>query len=115
MVGVVLLGVLLMWMYRRGKKAATAGHVNNEVKQKQEESLVGNWAGGEHTAPPVFETSHRLEVADDVSRDDYSGLHSTPVYSEIGGAQRSELHSDSATKAELPPDAEVRRAGGRRW
>lgn len=103
-----------MWMYRRGKKAAAAGHVNNEVKQ--DEGLVSHWAGGEHTTPPGLGPNHRVEAADGVSRDDYSEPQNTPVYySELGGAQRSELHSDHVTKAELPPDAEVTRAGGRRW
>lgn len=49
------------------------------------------------------------------SRDYYAELHNGPVYSELGVAQRSELHFEYVTKAELPPDAEVSRAGGRRW
>ncbi|KAG6366765.1 hypothetical protein INS49_000945 [Diaporthe citri] len=47
-VGVVLLGVLLMWMYRRGKKAATAGHANKDLKQ--DEGFVDQWVGSTHMA-----------------------------------------------------------------
>lgn len=112
-VGVVLLGVLLMWMYRRGKKAAAAGHANKDLKQ--DEGFVDHWVGGVDTTPPEFAPSHRLEAATGGSREDYSELQNTPVYSELGGAQRSELHPEYVTKAELPSDAEVRRAGGRRW
>lgn len=112
-VGVVLLGVLLMWMYRRGKKAAAAGHANKDLKQDR--GYADHWVGGANTASPGFAPSPRLEVAGGGSRDDYSELQNTPVYSELGGAQRSELCSEYVTKAELPSDAEVRRAGGRRW
>lgn len=114
MVGVVLLGVLLMWMYRRGKKAASAGHANKDLKQ--DEGLVDHWVASADTAPPKFAPSHGLEAAGGGSRDDYSELHNTPVYhSELGSAQRSELHPEYVTKAELPSDAEVRKAGGSRW
>lgn len=113
MVGVVLLGVLLMWMYRRGKKAAAAGRANKDLKQ--DEGSFDHWVGGADTAPPGLAPSHSIEAPGGGSRDDYSELQNTPVYSELGGAQRSELDSEYVTKAELPSDAEVRRAAGRRW
>lgn len=122
-VGVVLLGLLLMWMYRKGKKAA-AGQANKGLKQDEGLQVVDNssWAGGADTSistpisTPGFAPSHGLEVAGNGSRDDYSELHNKPVYySELGGAQRSELHAEHVTTAELPSDGEVTRAGGRRW
>lgn len=112
MVGVVLLGLLLMWMYRRGKKAA-AGQANQDLKQDGfEDHLVASAS----TIPPGLAPDHRLEAAGGGSHNDYAELQNRPaVYGELGGAQRSELHSDHVTKAELPSDAEVNRAGGRRW
>lgn len=115
-VGVVFLGVLLMWMYRRGKKAAI-GQADKELKQ--DDGSVDHWAGVTDTeanaSPPGFSPSPKFEAAGGGSREDYSELHNTPAYSELGGAQMSELHSEHITKAELPSDAEVKRAGGRRW
>lgn len=102
-----------MWMYRRGKKAATASHANKDLKQ--DEGLIDHWVVGADTTPPGLAPSHRLEAAGGGSREDYSELQDTPVYNELGDAQRLELHSEYVTKAELPSDAEVRRAGGRRW
>lgn len=117
--GAVLLGLLLMWMYRRGKKAA-AGKANKDLKQDEGLQVVDNssWAGGADTpiSTPGFAPSHGLEVAGNGSRDDYPELRNKPVYySELGGAQRSELHAEHVTTAELPSDAEVTRVGGRRW
>lgn len=120
-----------MWMYRRGKKAA-AGQANKDLKQDEGLQVVDNssWAGGADTSistpiftpistpisTPGFAPSHGLEVAGNGSRDDYPELHNKPVYySELGGAQRSELHAEHVTTAELPSDAEVTRVGARRW
>lgn len=99
-------------MYRRGKKAAS-GHANKDPKQ--DEVFVDHWIGGAETAPPGFASGHRLEAPSGGSRDDYSELQNRSMYSELGGARRSELDSEYVTKAELPSEAEVERAGGRRW
>lgn len=103
-------------MYRRGKKAAI-GQADKELKQ--DDGSVDHWAGVTDTeanaSPPGFSPSPKFEAAGGGSREDYSELHNTPAYSELGGAQMSELHSEHITKAELPSDAEVKRAGGRGW
>lgn len=97
-------------MYRKGKKAAS-----NTNKDPEPDSWtdINHYATGR--APPGFVPNRGPEAAASESRDYYAELQNTPVYSEICGAQRSELHSDIVTKAELPSDAEVDRAGGRRW
>lgn len=95
-------------MYRRGKKAA-AGQANKDLKQ--DEGLVdrSSWAGRADTTPPEVVPSDGLEVVGNGSRDDYSEPQIKPVYySELDGAQRSELHAEHVTMAELPSDA-VRR------
>lgn len=120
-------------MYRRGKKAAST-QASESNKGLGRGGSSDNWGGSAETEPLGSAASQEPKLSATVSsygpdaefgesRSQYAELHHAPMYSEmggamyseIGGAPRSELHSESAVKAELPPDAEVKRTKGRHW
>lgn len=120
-------------MYRRGKKAA-ASRPSESSQDPRQGGSSDNWGGSAETEPlgsaasqepklSATVSSHGPDAEFGESRGHYAELHHAPMYSEmggamyseIGGAPRSELHSESALKAELPPDAEVKTTKGRHW